>query len=105
MLFSKLLGITQQAASNVNILYMWGQNQRGTLGTSFAGVSNISSPIQVDSSQWSRLSVGTRHTLAIKSNGTLWAWGSNLVGECGFDTAAGQYKSSPVSIGTTHWQY
>ena len=44
--------------------------------------------------------MGTRHTLAIKSNGTLWAWGSNLVGECGFDTAAGQYKSSPVSIGT-----
>jgi alpha-tubulin suppressor-like RCC1 family protein len=82
---------------------MWGDNSQGTLGKSFAGVSSISSPIQVDSSQWSRLSVGTLHTLAIKSNGTLWAWGGNLYGQCGFDTAAGQYKSSRVSIGTG-WQ-
>lgn len=103
MLFSKLLGTAPQASSTVNILYMWGDNSQGTLGKSFAGVSSISSPIQVDSSQWSRLSVGTLHTLAIKSNGTLWAWGGNLYGQCGFDTAAGQYKSSPVAVGTG-WQ-
>jgi alpha-tubulin suppressor-like RCC1 family protein len=103
MLFSKLLGTSPQASSTVNILYMWGNNSQGTLGKSFVGVSSISSPIQVDSSQWSRLSVGTLHTLAIKSNGTLWAWGGNLYGQCGYATAAGQYKSSPVSIGTG-WQ-
>ena len=103
MLFSKLLGTAPQASSTVNILYMWGDNSQGTLGKSFAGVSSISSPIQVDSSQWSRLSIGTLHTLAIKSNGTLWAWGGNLYGQCGFDTAAGQYKSSPVAVGTG-WQ-
>lgn len=103
MLFSKLLGTAPQATSNPNILYMWGSNAQGALGVSFAGVTSISSPIQVDSSQWSKLSVGTLHTLAIKSNGTLWAWGDNTWGQCGFETAAGQYKSSPVFVGAG-WQ-
>lgn len=99
MLFSKLLG-TQSATGNRNILYMWGDNSQGTLGISFVGVSTISSPIQVDTSTWAKLSVGSLHTMAIKSNGTLWSWGDNTYGECGYATAFGQIKSSPVSVGT-----
>lgn len=102
MLFSKLLG-TQSATGNRNILYMWGDNSQGTLGLSFVGVSSISSPIQVDTSTWAKLSIGGDHTLALKSNGTLWAWGGNLYGQCGYQTAYGQYKSSPISVGTG-WQ-
>ena len=105
MLFSKLLGIQPTTAPTTlqNVLYMWGDNSQGTLGLSFVGVRSISSPIQVDTSTWAKLSVGSLHTMAIKSNGTLWAWGGNLYGQCGFQTAYGQYKSSLVSAGTS-WQ-
>jgi len=102
MLFSKLLG-TQTTAGSQNILYMWGDNSQGALGTSFVGVRSISSPIQVNTATWSKLSVGTLHTMAIKSDGTLWSWGGNLYGQCGYATAFGQFKSSPISVGTG-WQ-
>ena len=32
------------------------------------------------------VSVGAEHTLAIKTDGTLWAWGSNDNGEAGLNT-------------------
>ena len=104
MLFSKLLGIQPTTSTTLqNVLYMWGSNSQGTLGLSFVGVSSISSPIQVDTSTWAKLSVGSLHTMAIKSNGTLWAWGGNLYGQLGYQTAYGQYKSSPIITGTG-WQ-
>ena len=41
-------------------------------------------------------------TMAIKTDGTLWAWGSNLFGRLGDNTAI--YRSSPVQIGSdTNW--
>jgi alpha-tubulin suppressor-like RCC1 family protein len=40
--------------------------------------------------------------MAIKSNGSLWAWGSNNWGELGLDNTT--LKSSPVQVGSdTDW--
>lgn len=42
--------------------------------------------------------------MAIKSDGTLWAWGSNAVGQVGDNTTV--IKTIPVQIGTdTNWSY
>lgn len=46
---------------------------------------------------WSKISVGN-HMLAIKYNGTLWAWGLNVFGEVGDGTT--EYRSEPVQIGS-----
>ena len=51
---------------------------------------------------WSKVAAGGDHTVAIASNGTLWAWGLNSLGQLG----NGTYDSSniPVQIGTaTDW--
>jgi alpha-tubulin suppressor-like RCC1 family protein len=41
---------------------------------------------------------GEQHTVAIADDGTLWGWGSNTSGECGF--IPNQHLLSPTQIGT-----
>ncbi|HUJ74907.1 MAG TPA: hypothetical protein VL359_08615, partial [bacterium] len=51
---------------------------------------------------WSALAAGANHSLGIKSDGTLWAWGANTHGQLGDGTSVN--KSFPVQIGTgTSW--
>ncbi|MBS1534699.1 MAG: T9SS type A sorting domain-containing protein [Bacteroidetes bacterium] len=51
---------------------------------------------------WSQIAAGEYHTLAIKSDGTLWAWGNNDYGQLGDGTTIN--KSIPTQIGSdTDW--
>jgi alpha-tubulin suppressor-like RCC1 family protein len=47
------------------------------------------------------ISVGFTHTLVIKDNGTLWAWGENDEGQIGDGTpgAEGEFRITPVQVG------
>jgi trimeric autotransporter adhesin len=63
-------------------LYAWGRGDSGQLGDNTA--VNKSSPIQVGtSSQWSQASAGDSHSLAVETNGTMWAWGGGSLGRLG----------------------
>ena len=46
---------------------------------------------------WNKIAGGAQHTLAIKSDGSLWAWGSNDAGQLGDNTYIS--KNVPVQIG------
>jgi len=51
---------------------------------------------------WAQISAGNSHTLAIKQDGSLWSWGSNLFRQLGDGTDI--FKTSPVRIGVdTNW--
>jgi len=53
---------------------------------------------------WAFVATGNTHTVAIKSDGTLWAWGSNSDGQLGDGTDVD--KNTPVQIGSdTHWKF
>lgn len=75
-----------------------------TYGTSGMGTATYSTPTQVGTvSTWSKISLTERHVLATRTNGTLWAWGSNSSGAVGNNSAAA-YVSTPVQIGAgTTW--
>ena len=99
-------GVYSSMAIKTNgTLWAWGENSRGQLGD--GTVINRSSPVQIGTlSNWSKISCGDndgnlsdpQHTLAIKTDGTLWGWGTNSSGQIGDGTNVS--KSSPVQIGT-----
>jgi alpha-tubulin suppressor-like RCC1 family protein len=87
-------------------LWGWGHNTGGTLGIN--NTISRSSPVQISSdTNWAKVAVGVSgggqdHCLAIKTDGTLWAWGDNDYGNL-FTNNTIAY-SSPVQIGSdTDW--
>jgi alpha-tubulin suppressor-like RCC1 family protein len=87
-------------------LWLWGSNQAGRLGTN--NTTNRSSPVQTISggTNWKQVSLGNsgEHTAAIKTDGTLWLWGSGTGGRLGDNTTIS--KSSPVQTisGGKNWR-
>lgn len=52
--------------------------------------------LEVDASQYKKMSAGYYHTLYVKSDGTVWAWGNNSYGQLGDGTTTS--KSIPVQV-------
>ncbi len=75
-------------------LWTWGDNTYGSLGDN--SITKKSSPVQTIAfgTNWKQVAFGLFHTVAIKTDGTLWAWGYNNNGELGDNTIT--TKSSPV---------
>jgi alpha-tubulin suppressor-like RCC1 family protein len=89
-------------------LWVWGANQFGEFGNSSLPLNigwQSKEPVRIGTdTNWKFLSpVSTR---AIKTNGTLWAWGYNSIFyECGISTTT-QLIRTPTQVGTdTDWVY
>jgi alpha-tubulin suppressor-like RCC1 family protein len=83
-------------------LWAWGFNYYGALGFG-TRTWNTWSPGQVGTgTTWSSVAAGGGHTIAKRSDGTLWAWGQNYYGQLGDGTT--EIRSSPSQVGTgTTW--
>jgi alpha-tubulin suppressor-like RCC1 family protein len=83
--------------------WAWGLNTNGRLGDNTI-VSKLS-PVSVVGgfTNWCQVSAGLAHSLGLRTNGTLWAWGCNASGQLGDNTIVS--KLSPVSVvgGFTNW--
>lgn len=83
-------------------LWTWGNNGSGRLGLNDDETIDKSSPVQVGSLYtWAQISMGNGVGAAIKTDDTLWTWGSGSSGVTGHnDTIA---RSSPVQVGASTW--
>jgi len=92
------LGVKQDGTA-----WAWGNNCFGRLGDNTT-VSK-SSPVSVVGgfTDWCQVSAACLHSLAVRQNGTAWAWGAGSCGLLGDNTTTS--KSSPVSVvgGFTDW--
>ena len=82
-------------------IYMWGQATSGAYGTPSIPDSTIySSPVQVASETlgWDKVTGSENFVTAIKTDGTMWAWGQGNDGALGIGTTVN--TSSPTQIGT-----
>jgi len=81
-------------------LWAWGDNTQSQLGdgtTGAANSKNVPTRIGVDD-DWAEVAAGWGHTLALKSDGTLWAWGLNTSSQLGDGTTVA--KNVPTKVGT-----
>ena len=85
-------------------LWTWGQNCCGILANNVIGSDRCSpgSVIFVGTT-WCKVSAGRAHAVAIKTDGTLWTWGANIVGQIGDGTTVNKYYPVNIMPGTTNW--
>ena len=83
--------------------WTWGYNGQGQLGDNT--ITSKSSAVSVVGgfSDWCQISGGFRHTAAVRTNSSAWAWGWNTSGQLGDNTTT--TRSSPVSVvgGCANW--
>jgi len=75
---------TSIALKTDGTVWTWGSNEKGQLGTGSTEPQATSRPVQVTAlSGITAISAGSNHTMALKSDGTVWTWGWNPSAELG----------------------
>lgn len=85
-------------------LYGWGSNLIGQLGDSTTTDRNTPTQVSGGITTWRQVAMGDQFTLALRADGTLWAWGNNQNGQLGNGTSTTTPNPLPKQIGTaTDW--
>lgn len=85
------------ALENDGNVYAWGSNSDGQLGQGATCGKDQASPVRVNGLDGvTAVSAGMYHTLALKGDGSVWAWGSNEHGQVGNGSVSS--TSSPVLV-------
>ncbi len=87
------------ALKNDGTVWTWGNNSAGQLGN--GTLDNVSLPQQIGLvhpmlTGITAVSAGAYHSLALKGDGTVWAWGANSYGQVGDGTNTN--KDKPVQV-------
>ncbi len=86
------------ALKNDGTLWSWGSNFDGQLGYGIKTVP-ITEPYKVgNDNDWVGIAAGLTHAMALKSNGTLWAFGGNVAGQLG--VGGGPDRPQVTQVGT-----
>jgi alpha-tubulin suppressor-like RCC1 family protein len=85
------------AIKNDGTLWVWGRNDLGQLGDNTNQSRSTPRQISVGASGitgWKQVSSGSGHSLALKTDGTLWTWGYNNHGQLGSNDLVS--RSTPI---------
>lgn len=87
-------------------IWGWGNGGTGSLGNSTYNYYTAT-PIQIGfDNDWTAISAGNGHCMALKANGSLWTWGSNQSGQLGFGNNIPYQTSSPQQVGSENdWTF
>jgi len=106
-------GRTNMSFKTDGTLWSIGRNTSGNLGKN--DTVDRSSPVQIPGTTWTATNAHEKNycsgnnMAAIKTDGTLWMWGSGYLGSLGQNYIAGEYGasySSPIQVGTnTNWKH
>lgn len=85
------------AIKHTGELLAWGRNDYGQIGIGFTSPS-IDIPTKIgNTGEWRIVATGRFHSLAIKPDGSLWAWGRNNMGQLGTNDKTNRSSPTPVS--------
>ena len=86
-------------------LWAWGENIDGQFGVGTAGRQNADANVPVPAApghDWKQAVAGAIYSVALKQDGTLWAWGNNWSGSLGTESTSN--SAVPVQVGSsTNW--
>jgi alpha-tubulin suppressor-like RCC1 family protein len=87
-------------------LWTWGAQSQGALGNNVSTPANISTPVTTfaGGTNWKEIFCGPTHAVAIKTDGTLWTWGSPASGALGNGRTAASFTPITTFAGGTNWK-
>ena len=99
--------------TRAGVVFCWGRNYNGQLGSSASPNDSTSTPVHVDIANVKQLASGPNHVCAILSSGEVSCWGQDEAGETGETTPQHSSTRSPrhvpgvtgataLGLGSTH---
>jgi len=84
-------------------LYLWGGNAYGQLSQN--NLTNYSFPVQIlgNTKLWTGVSTGVDAAGALKTDGSMWVWGSNFAGQLANETTVSASSLVQLGIGVSQW--
>jgi alpha-tubulin suppressor-like RCC1 family protein len=82
-----------------NTLWAWGSNALGEAGVNSTTVLCYSSPVQIPGTTWCKATSGIDTHMALRTDGTLWSWGTGTNGNTGQNVVTA--ASSPTQLAGT----
>ncbi len=85
-------------------LWSWGTGTSGQLGTNDTTTRSIPVTTLLGGFTWSSVTCGSLHTVALKTDGTLWTWGRNNEGQLGVNNDTNRRTPVTTLLGGTNWK-
>jgi hypothetical protein len=82
-------------------IFTWGSNSSGQLGRGAIGSTSTPGQLSGNRTDWMSLAMGVGHSLAFRTDGSLWAWGSNASGQFGNNATGSSNVPVPSNFGDT----
>jgi len=82
-------------------LWAWGANPGGQLGVNSSNTRVLKPQPVAGPTGWRTISAGLAHTVGVRTDGTLWAWGANGDGQIALGTNLGSRVPIPISADNT----
>jgi alpha-tubulin suppressor-like RCC1 family protein len=84
-------------------IWSWGYNANGQLGNGITDDSSIPVQESTRATDWVSISADEFHTVALKSDDTIWSWGYNFHGQLGDGSNDNSNVPVQESTGATDW--
>jgi alpha-tubulin suppressor-like RCC1 family protein len=85
-------------------LWTWGAGSTGRLGNNQTSIRSTPVTTFVGGTNWKQVGNGDAHTAAIKTDGTLWTWGTGTSGQLGNNQTTNSLTPVTTFAGGNNWK-